>query len=101
MKTDQRTALSSSSLNSILRIKLRQIPLKTFHDEFADKVVSHWYNEKDRRIHQKQRKGYKKRASSVKSRKQFDIAEFTLDDPSSDDRRDEIASSDSSDDDMI
>ena len=52
VKTDQRTALSSSSLNSILRIKLRQIPLKTFHDEFADKVGSHWYNEKDRRIHQ-------------------------------------------------
>ena len=101
VKTDQRTALSSSSLNSILRIKLRQIPLKTFHDEFADKVVSHWCNEKGRRVHQKQRKGYKKKASSVKSRKQFDIAEFTLDDPSSDDSRDEIASSDSSDDDMI
>ena len=99
VKTDQRTSLSSSSLNSILRIKLRQIPITHFHDKFADKTVSYWYNDKARRLKQKKRKPYKKRKPSSKSRQQFDITEFTLDDPSSDDY-DDFSSSDSSDDDV-
>ena len=94
VKTDQRTALSSSSLNSVLRVKLRQIPIKTFHDEYTDKIVSHWYNDKDRRIHQRKRKNYKKRVSSVTSRQEFDVVDFTLDDQSSDDDHDELFSSD-------
>ena len=53
VKTDQRTSLSSSSLNSILRIKLRQIKITNVHDEFAVKTVSHWYNNKFRKLKQK------------------------------------------------
>ena len=46
VNTNQRTSLLSSNLNSILRIKLRQIKISHFLDEFADNIVSHWYNNK-------------------------------------------------------
>ena len=39
VKTEQRTALSSTSLNSILRIKLHQISARDFHKEFANKIA--------------------------------------------------------------
>ena len=53
VKTDLRTALSSSSLNALLRIKLRGTSITAFNEKYSDKVVSYWYNQKDRRIHQK------------------------------------------------
>ena len=53
VKTDLRTALSSSSLNAVLRIKLRGTSITAFNEKYSDKVVSYWYNQKDRRIHQK------------------------------------------------
>ena len=99
VKTEQRTALSSSSLNSLLRVKLRQLSKSEFHEDFADKVVSHWYNRKSRRIHQSKRKSYKKRKVSAKSREEFDVIQFTIDDSSSDDSAHDLFSSDESDDD--
>ena len=56
-----------------------------FYDEFADKTVSHRYNDKSRRLKQKKRKPYNKRKPSSNSRQKFDITEFTLDDPNLDD----------------
>ena len=85
VKTDQRTSLSSFTLNSILRVKLRQIPITHFHEKFADKTVSHWHNDKSRKFKQKKRKPCNKRKPSSKSRQKFNSTEFTLDDPSSDD----------------
>ena len=70
-----------------------------FHEDFADKIGSHWNNEKSRRLRQKKRKPYNKRKPSSKSRQKFDITEFTLDDPSLDDY-DDFRASDSRDDDV-
>ena len=70
-----------------------------FHEEFADKTASHWNNDKFRRLKQKKRKPYNKRKPSYKSHQKFDITEFILNDPSSDDY-DDFSSSDSSDDDV-
>ena len=36
--SENRPSLSSSSLNSIMCIKLRQIPITHFHNEFSDKI---------------------------------------------------------------
>ena len=85
VKTEQRTALSSSSLNALLRIKLRQLSSREFHDDFAEKALSYRYNDKSRRIHQSKRKQYKKRKVTVQSRAAFNVNTFTLDDFSSDD----------------
>ena len=85
IKTDQRTALSAGSLNAIMRIKLRGTSITEFSEKFLDKVVIHWYNEKERRIHQKERKQYKQRVSAKKAREQFDIDKFTSEIESSDD----------------
>ena len=46
----------------------RQIPITHFHDECADKTVSHWYNDKSRRLRQKKRKQYDKKKSIVESK---------------------------------
>ena len=100
VKTEQRTALSSSSLNALLRIKLRQLSTNEFHEDFNEKIVSHWYNGKSRRLHQSKRKSYKKR-KAVEARAEFNVNAFTLDDSSSDDNYvDENFSSDESDSDV-
>ena len=78
VKTDLHTVLSSSSLNAVLRIKLRGTSITAFNEKYSDKVVSYWYNQKDRRIHQKKQKQYKKRTSSKKSRESFDIDKFAM-----------------------
>ena len=79
MKTDLRTVLSGDSLNAILRIKLRGISITQFNEQYSDKVVSFWYNQKDRRINQKTRKQYEKRTTSKRSREIFDVDMFTAD----------------------
>ena len=40
-------------------------------------VADYWYNQKDRRIHQKTRKQYRKRTTSKRSREIFNIDTFT------------------------
>ena len=49
VKTDQHTALGSKSLSVILRIKLQQNLQTTFHDQYAEKIVTYWYNQKGSR----------------------------------------------------
>ena len=71
-----------------------------FHDQYADKIVTYWYNQKGRRMHQGKRKEYKKRLSSKKSRETFDVVNFTLDvedDSSDSDSSDDGVSSDEDD----
>ena len=49
VKTDQHTALGSKSLSVILRIKLQQNLQTTFHDQYAEKIVTYCYNQKGSR----------------------------------------------------
>ena len=60
VKTYQKTVLCSESLSAILRIKLWQTPLMTFHNQYTDRIVTHWYNQKGRGIDQGKRREYKK-----------------------------------------
>ena len=78
VKTDQGTVLSLKSLSAILRIKLRQTPLITFHDQYTNKIVTYWYNQKGR-MHQQKRKNYKKQNSLKKSGETFTTESFMLD----------------------
>ena len=73
VKTDQHTVLTSKSLSVILRIKLRPNLLTTFHDQYVDKIVRYWYNQKGRRLNEGKRKEYKKTNSSKKSRDTFSL----------------------------
>lgn len=50
----------------------------TFHNQYADKIVLHWYDEKGRRMHKGKRKEYKKNYSRKYCRA-FDIESFMLD----------------------
>ena len=52
--SENRPCLSSSSLNSIMLIKLRHIPITHFHDEFSDKIrENHTKKGNHRRSHAK------------------------------------------------
>ena len=73
VKTDQHTVPTLKSLSVILRIKLRPNLLTTFHDQYVDKIVTYWYNQKGRRLNQGKRKKYKKPNSSKKSRDTFGL----------------------------
>ena len=95
VKTDLRTSLSSSSLNSVLRIKLRGTSITEFNEKYSDTVVDYWYNQKERRVHQRKRKQYKKRKSSKKARETFDLEEFCF---ASDSDSDENIASESDED---
>ena len=55
VKTDLGSALSSSRLNAVLRIKLRGTSITAFNVKYPDKVVFYWYNQKDRIIYQRER----------------------------------------------
>ena len=67
----KRTALSSKSLNAILRIKLRNIPITEFNQKYSDNIVNYWYNQKERRINQKKRKQYEERNGSQMKKQCF------------------------------
>ena len=49
IKTNTHASLSSSSLNSLLRVKVTGPTLKKYHDEHVEKVVELWYNAKNLR----------------------------------------------------
>ena len=55
VKSDLRSALSSSRLSAVLRIELRGASIAAFNVKYPDKVVSYWYKQKDRRIYQRKR----------------------------------------------
>ena len=44
IKTLLRNRLNNASLNAILRIRISEISLQKFHDNFVDKCVNCWYN---------------------------------------------------------
>ena len=56
VKTDWRNRLNEENLTHLLRIKVAGPPLREFHDTYCDLAVSSWYNDKHRRMGQKQRK---------------------------------------------
>ena len=62
--TDLGTALSSSSINTVLRIKLRVTSITEFREKFSDDIVDYRYSQKDRRIHHSKQKQYQKRTST-------------------------------------
>ena len=73
VKTDWRNSLSEKNLTSLLRMKVTGPSLKEFVEDYCDKAVTNWYNDKDRRINQKPRKKYRKRKSKKQPRKEFQL----------------------------
>ena len=53
-------------------MKLRQTPLSVYHEQYADKTPTYWYNQKGRRMHQGKRNEYKKQLSTK------NVANYTL-----------------------
>ena len=82
VKSTTRSRLSNRSLNSILRIRISGISIRSFHDKYLQKCVD--YSAKNRRLQQRKRKLYKKRENRKEKRVQFDITDFSSDSDQSD-----------------
>ena len=76
VKTDVRSRLSSKSLNSTLRIRMTNLPLAEFDSRYVNECVDYWYDDKERRINQGQRKSYKERESNTAKRIKFNIQDM-------------------------
>ena len=66
MKTDWRNRLNEQSLEDNLRIHVAGPDLTKFSETYVAKAVAAWYNDKPRRMHQKQRKNYRQKATASK-----------------------------------
>ena len=67
VKTDWCNRLPEVNITSLLRIKVAGPSLKSIHDNYFHLAIDLWYNEKERRLGQKQHKKYRKRKSTKKA----------------------------------
>ena len=75
VKTELRSKLSSESLNSIMRIRMKGVSLADFNEKYAALCTEFWYNSKSRRLNQRKRKTYSERVTTKKRRPIFNIDE--------------------------
>ena len=57
-KTEIRSRLSNKSLNSIMRIKMNNLSVVDFNTKYSSQCIDYWYNIKERRLGQTNRKKY-------------------------------------------
>jgi hypothetical protein len=69
VKTDWRSKLNESNLESLLRIKVQGPNLNDFAETLCPKAVHLWRGEKERRVNQGKRKKYKARKTKSKRRR--------------------------------
>lgn len=68
VKTSIRSKLLSKSLNSVLQIHMTDLSVNEFNLLYTDDCVSYWYNNKEWKINQWERKCYKKGHDNVVQR---------------------------------
>ena len=66
--------LKSSALNALLRIKVANVSVETFHNEHVLSCVYFSYNKKGRRMLQGKQKRYEKRKTKVSKSPTFDFS---------------------------
>ena len=71
VKTDWRSKLNESNLESLLRIKVEGPSLKGFAETFCSKAVHLWWDKKEQRVNQGKQKQYKDRTSCKTKCQQF------------------------------
>ena len=85
VKSDIKSRLSNRSLNSILSIRMKNLPLTEFTKTHMNACADFWYRTKNRRINQRKRKGCKKCDSCKKKRIPFNVLDISLESSSSND----------------
>ena len=81
IKTNTRASQSSSSLNSLLHVKVTGPALQEYHNEYVEKVVKFWYNANNQiKQNKRKRKKYKQRSGTKNKRICFDIDALSLPD---------------------
>ena len=61
VKTHWRNRVNEENLTHLLLVKVYGPTIEEFHANHRGNVVNLWYNDRNRRMHQPQRKAYKKR----------------------------------------
>ena len=83
VRSDIRSRLSNQSLNSILRICMKNLLLTEFSKIHMNTCVDFWYRSKNCRINQRKQKGYKKCDSCKKKRVSFHVLDISSESSSS------------------
>ena len=79
VKTEIRSRLSSESLNSVMRIHMKELSLTGFKENYSSDCVNYWYNSRSRRLNQQKRKKYEDRKATKKRRPNFKISDLESD----------------------
>ena len=79
IKTTLRNRLTNESLNSLLRIRISGISLNGFHNNYLQRCVAYWFNNKNRRVTLRKRKLYQKRENQRKRLPNFSITDLSSD----------------------
>ena len=74
VKPTVHNCLRNSVLSALLRIKVSNVSVETFHKEHVLSCVYFWYNKKGRRLLQGKRKSYKNRKTKVSKSPMFDFS---------------------------
>ena len=56
VKTEIRSILSSESLNSVMRIRMKGLLISEFKENYSNGCVDYWYNSRSRLLNQQKRK---------------------------------------------
>ena len=73
VKIELRSRLWSESLNSLMRICMKDLSITNFDKDYLSQCVSHWYGSKACGIGQKNQKKYNTRKTKKKQRPNFKI----------------------------
>ena len=71
--------LTNESLNSLLCIRISGISLNGFHNNYLQRCVAYWFNNKNHRVTQRKQKLYKKRENQTKKFPNFSITDLSSD----------------------
>ena len=75
-KTEIRSRLSSESLNSIIRIRMKGLSIIEFKENYSNDCVDYWYNSMSLRFNQQKREKFGERKATMKQRPNFKISDL-------------------------
>ena len=74
VRAGRRSRLSSESLNSVMRIRMKGLSITEFKENYSNDCINYWYSSRSRRLNQQKKKKYKDRKATKRHRPSFKIS---------------------------
>ena len=79
VEAEIRSRLSSESLNSVIRIRMKGLSITEFKENNSNDCVDYWYNSRSWHFNQQKRKKYEDRNATKKQQPNFKISDLESD----------------------